>query len=74
MVPSDDKKNARLIISHIIVATLKGIKMHYPEVSEERARELQAFRDGLMASHREPSHPPRTSSQKPIPDSLPAPI
>ena len=31
VVPADDKENARLIVSQIIVDTLKGLKMSYPE-------------------------------------------
>ncbi|HSY17541.1 MAG TPA: ADP-polyphosphate phosphotransferase [Candidatus Acidoferrales bacterium] len=30
VIPADDKQNARLIISHIIVETLKGLKMKFP--------------------------------------------
>jgi PPK2 family polyphosphate:nucleotide phosphotransferase len=50
VVPADDKKNARLIVSQIVVDTLDGIGMSYPKVTEERARELQSIRDGLTDS------------------------
>jgi PPK2 family polyphosphate:nucleotide phosphotransferase len=46
-VPADDKKNARLIVSHIILDTLEGLEMRYPDVGEERRRELQAIREQL---------------------------
>ena len=49
VVPADDKENARLIVSQIVVDTLEGIGMHYPKVTAERARELQSIRDGLSA-------------------------
>src|SRR5450631_1418567 len=44
VVPADDKKNARLIVSSIIVDTLKALKMSYPALSETRLRELKAIR------------------------------
>lgn len=46
-VPADDKKNARLIISHIILETMKGLGIRYPEVSQARRKELQAIRKRL---------------------------
>lgn len=47
VVPADDKKNARLIISGIIVETLKGLELSYPDVSDARRDELQAIREKL---------------------------
>ena len=47
IVPADDKENARLIVSQIIVDTLKGLKMTYPELSAERQQELQLIRKKL---------------------------
>ena len=47
VIPADDKLNARLIISQVIVETLEGLKMRYPETSEQRRAELLAIRDGL---------------------------
>ena len=49
VVPADDKENARLIISQIVVDTLEGLGMSYPEVTAERARQLQSIRAGLVA-------------------------
>ena len=49
VVPADDKENARLIVSQIVVDTLEGMGMRYPEVTSERERELQSIRDGLAA-------------------------
>lgn len=48
IVPADDKENARLIVSQIVVDTLEGLDMNYPEVTAERAKELQAIREGLV--------------------------
>jgi PPK2 family polyphosphate:nucleotide phosphotransferase len=48
IVPADDKNNARLIVSEIILDTLEGLKMSYPKTSEERRRELLAIRQQLV--------------------------
>jgi PPK2 family polyphosphate:nucleotide phosphotransferase len=47
VVPADDKDNARLIVSQIVLDTLDGLKMTYPKVSKARRRELQAIRKQL---------------------------
>jgi len=47
VVPADSKKNARLIISQIIVDTMKELGMSYPTVDEARVKELQAIRKEL---------------------------
>jgi PPK2 family polyphosphate:nucleotide phosphotransferase len=47
VVPADDKENARLIISQIVVDTLDGLKMSYPETSMERRQELLSIRKQL---------------------------
>jgi PPK2 family polyphosphate:nucleotide phosphotransferase len=48
VVPADDKENARLIVSQIILDTLNGLEMRYPEVSAERRKELEAIRERLI--------------------------
>lgn len=48
VVPADDKKNARLIISRIVFDTFKALKMSYPEVSAKRQQELLSIRQQLM--------------------------
>ena len=48
IVPADDKENARLIISRIVVDTLKGLRLEYPKPGAERRRELQSIREQLM--------------------------
>jgi PPK2 family polyphosphate:nucleotide phosphotransferase len=47
IVPADDKENARLIISKIILDTLKGLKMQYPKTSKTHRKELEAIRKQL---------------------------
>jgi PPK2 family polyphosphate:nucleotide phosphotransferase len=47
IVPADDKRNARLIVSQIIVDTLGALKMTYPRVDAKRRRELQEIRAQL---------------------------
>jgi PPK2 family polyphosphate:nucleotide phosphotransferase len=48
VVPADDKENARLIVSHILLDTLEGLKMRYPETSVERRKELLSIRKRLV--------------------------
>nr|WP_294516656.1 ADP-polyphosphate phosphotransferase [uncultured Rhodopila sp.] len=47
VVPADDKDNARLIVSQIVVDTLEALNMHYPETTPERHRELESIREQL---------------------------
>jgi PPK2 family polyphosphate:nucleotide phosphotransferase len=47
VVPADDKDNARLIVSQIVVDTLEGLNMSYPETTPERQKELQSIRREL---------------------------
>jgi PPK2 family polyphosphate:nucleotide phosphotransferase len=48
VVPADDKENARLIVSQIILDTLNGLEMTYPGVSAQRRQELQSIRERLI--------------------------
>jgi Polyphosphate kinase 2 (PPK2) len=48
VVPADDKENARLIVSQIILDMLNGLAMEYPEISAERRKELQSIRERLI--------------------------
>lgn len=48
VVPADDKNNARLIISQIVLDTFKSLKMSYPETDAKRQQELIAIRRQLM--------------------------
>jgi hypothetical protein len=47
VVPADDKENARLIVSQIVLDTLEQLKMTYPKTSEQRRHELLSIRKQL---------------------------
>jgi PPK2 family polyphosphate:nucleotide phosphotransferase len=47
VVPADDKENARLIVSQIVLDALKDLKMAYPKTTVKRRRELKAIRKQL---------------------------
>ena len=49
VVPADDKKNARLIISSIILDTYKSLEMSYPVTDAQRRAELLLIREQLLA-------------------------
>ncbi|MDP1537035.1 MAG: polyphosphate kinase 2 family protein [Burkholderiales bacterium] len=49
VIPADDKKNARLIISQIIIDTLSDLKLKYPQVSAAQRKSLQTIRHQLEA-------------------------
>src|SRR5208282_6310635 len=44
IVPADDKDNARLIVSQIVVDTFEQLELAYPKVNAKRRRELRLFR------------------------------
>jgi len=47
VVPADDKQNARLIVSQIVLDTLEGLDMSYPKTTDERRQELLEIRKQL---------------------------
>jgi PPK2 family polyphosphate:nucleotide phosphotransferase len=47
VVPADSKKNARLIISKILLDAFKELKMAYPKTTAKRRRELESIREKL---------------------------
>ena len=47
VVPADDKENARLIVSQIVLDALTDLKMAYPKTTGKRRRELKAIRKRL---------------------------
>ncbi len=47
IVPADDKNNARLIISRIVIEALRGLGLGYPKLTRKRRGELQAIRRKL---------------------------
>jgi len=44
VVPADDKENARLIVSRIVIDALKDLKMSWPKTTAKRKAELQTIR------------------------------
>jgi PPK2 family polyphosphate:nucleotide phosphotransferase len=47
VIPADDKDNARLIVSQIVLDAFRELKMEYPKVTAKRRKELDAIREGL---------------------------
>ena len=47
IVPADDKANARLIVSQVLVELMKKLKLSYPEVDSAKRKELRALRKQL---------------------------
>ncbi|MCW6511905.1 ADP-polyphosphate phosphotransferase [Lichenifustis flavocetrariae] len=55
VVPADDKENARLIVSQIVLDTFEELKMSFPKTSEERRLELLSMRNRLEPETRRPA-------------------
>ncbi len=51
-VPADDKDDARLIISQIVLDSLHDLKMAYPKTTSEREHELKEIRKLLTEHHK----------------------
>jgi len=49
VVPADDKKNMRLIVSAAILYEMKTMKLKYPELPAEQKAELEAAKKFLLA-------------------------
>jgi len=49
VVPADDKQNARLIVSHIVLETLKALPLEYPRLEPKRVDELREAKRLLEA-------------------------
>src|ERR1039458_1594592 len=47
VVPADDKENARLIVSQIVLDALNELKLAYPKTTAKRRRELKSIRQRL---------------------------
>ena len=47
VVPADDKENARLIVSQIVLDALNELKMAYPKTTAKRRQELKSIRKRL---------------------------
>jgi polyphosphate kinase 2 (PPK2 family) len=50
VVPADHKPQARLIVSQVMLETLKGLKMSYPTLDATKAAQLRKFRKALSKS------------------------
>ncbi|MEO0473964.1 MAG: polyphosphate kinase 2 family protein [Bacteroidota bacterium] len=48
VIPADDKKNMRLIVSQVILEALRDLDMHYPKVDDERRSALQEYKKMLL--------------------------
>jgi hypothetical protein len=48
VVPADDKLNARLIVSRILVDTMEGLGLSFPKTTAARRRELSLLRKKLV--------------------------
>jgi PPK2 family polyphosphate:nucleotide phosphotransferase len=49
VVPADDKKNARLIVSRTITETLEDLPISYPKIDKERTKQLERVREVLRS-------------------------
>ncbi|MCL5021527.1 MAG: polyphosphate kinase 2 family protein, partial [Bacteroidetes bacterium] len=47
IIPADDKENARLIVSQVVVDTLESLEIEYPKTSASRREELKSIRKRL---------------------------
>ena len=47
VVPADDKENARVIVSQIVLDTLGSLKLAYPKSTAKHRRELKSIRHRL---------------------------
>jgi hypothetical protein len=50
VVPADDKQNAQLIVSAVILETMKDLGLAYPKMDARRVRELKSIRRRLATS------------------------
>ena len=50
IVPADEKPNTRLIVSQIILDTIRDLKLTYPETNPRRRRELKLIRKRLLGA------------------------
>lgn len=48
VVPADDRENARLIVSRIILDTFMSLKMHDAETAAKRQQQLLSIRERLV--------------------------
>ncbi len=51
VVPADDKENARLIVSQIVLDAFNELEMAYPTTTAKRLRELKSIRKQLVSQN-----------------------
>lgn len=51
IVPADDKANARLIVSKVILNAFKELKQEFPKVTKEQQQELKKLRNRLTGKN-----------------------
>jgi len=49
VVPADNKSFARIVIASAIIDAMVGMKLSYPEVSDEKIAELQEIKKALLS-------------------------
>jgi PPK2 family polyphosphate:nucleotide phosphotransferase len=62
IVPADDKRNCRLIVSRVIIETLSALPIAYPQLTPERHQRLHQFKAALAKRPRAQILRPRSSS------------
>ena len=50
VIPADDKENARIIVSHIILKTFRDLRLAMPTIDSAQRKELLALREELEIS------------------------
>jgi PPK2 family polyphosphate:nucleotide phosphotransferase len=53
VIPADDKKNMRLIVSQLILEKLKSLNIEYPLIDHKRKEELNKFKQIILAQDQE---------------------
>lgn len=53
VIPADDKKNMRLIVSQLILEKLKSLKIAYPVIDEKRMQELNKYKQIILDQDKE---------------------
>lgn len=48
VIPADDKKNMRLIVSQLILEKLESLKIEYPVIDEKRKEELSKYKQIIL--------------------------
>lgn len=49
VIPADNKKNMRLIVAQTLLEEMHRLDLKYPQVTDERRAELQAYREQLLS-------------------------